>query len=354
MIPKMDSKELSEILGKSQESITQIETDMSLVKKDMSSKLAVIKNEQEYSMQELLNIKELLNGAANNDLRNRIVYARQNWLAGEYDMYGSTVHPKFVRDPNNIFNFVTTVGPVFKNNANVRINTAVSEKFRSILMHDSIAGKDTAFSEFDSPSITLEVEVNVGDLLGSTQFNMIEIAPYLPGSFTINSIEVYKIQSYLTQSILPDYEMTTAIDKVGACRIMLDNKYDLYKFVMNITVNYKNRNGKYPFGLRHLYFYNADFKPDSYVVAKIEKNKYIDWISEDVTIRDQSGLYNSSCAAQGIELYMSYDNELLLYKIGTSKGLAENILSRNTNVLYTKLKLSRSVISLEFENVSGR
>lgn len=354
MIPKMNSKDLSEILGSSQESISKIETDMNVIKHGLADKLTVIKNEQEYSMQELLNISELLNGGTSKDLRNRIVYARQSGLAGTYGIYGSTVHPKFVRDPNNVFNFVTSMGPVFKNNANVRINDITSEKQRAILMHDSIAGKGISFDEYDTADIKLEVEVNVGDLLGDTTFNMIEIAPYLPGSFTINSIDVYKIQSYLTQSILPDYSITLPINKVGACRIMMDQKYSLYKFVMNITINYKNRSGKYPFGLRHLYFYNAEFDPTSHVISRIEKNKFIDWVSEDITVRDQLGLYESTCTSQGVKLYMAYDGSLLQYEIATSKGLAENIIARNTKELYVKQLLSNSVMSLEFDDVADR
>jgi hypothetical protein len=354
MIPKMNSKELSEILRISQGSIAKIEANMNLVKHDLSDKLTVIKNEQEYSMQELLNISELLNGNSSKDLKNRIVYARQSGLGGSYDIYGSTVHPKFVKDPNNIFNFITSMGPVFKNNANVRINGTASEKYRSILMHDSIAGKSVAFGEYDTADIKLEIEVNVGDLLGDTMFNMIEIAPYLPGSFTINSIDVYKIQSYLTQSVLPAYSMTLPIHKAGACRIMMDQKYSLYKMVMNITINYKNRNGKYPFGLRHLYFYNGEFDPNSHVIAKIDKNKFIDWISEDIVIRDQLGLYESTCTSQGVKLYMVYSDGLLQYEVAPSKGLTENIIARNTKELYVKQPLFCSVISLEFADIVNR
>lgn len=354
MIPKMNSKELSEILNESQESIAQIESGMNLMKSDLTNKLAVIKNELEYSMQELLNIQELLNGAASHDITKRIVFARQSSLAGKFDIYGSTVHPKFVREPNNIFNFSTVMGPVFKNNANVRINDVASEKQRAILMHDSIAGKGIAFNEYDSPIIKLEVEINVGDLLGDTQFNMIEIAPYLPGSFTIESIEVYKIQSYLTQATFPDYTMALPINKVGACRIMMDAKYSLYKFVMNITVNYQNRNGKYPFGLRHLYFYNAEFDPDSHVIAKIEKSRYIDWVSEDITVREQLGIYDSNCTSLGTKLYMAYEGGLLQYEIVTSKGLAENIIARNIKELYVKQPLIRSMMSLEFKDIADR
>lgn len=354
MIPKMNSKELSEVLGESQESITKIESDMNLVKHDLANKLEVIKNEQEYSMQELLNLSELLNGATSKDLKNRIVYARQSSLAGSYDMYGSTVHPKFVRDPNNIFNFVTSMGPVYKNNANVRINDVASDKHNSMLMHDSITGKGIAFGEYTTANIKVEVEVNVGDMLGDTTFNMIEIAPFLPGSFTINSIDVYKVQSYLTQSTLPDYSILLPINKVGACRIMMDQKYSLYKFVMNITINYKNRNGKYPFGLRHLYFYNAEFDPNSHVIAKIDKSKFIDWVSEDITVRDQSGVFASTCVAQGVKLFMSYDNNLLQYEIATSKGLNENIIARNTKELYVKKLLNSCVMSLEFNTISDR
>jgi hypothetical protein len=354
MIPKMNSKELSEILGASQESIARIEADMNVVKHDLSRKMAVIKNEQEYSMQELLNISELLNGTTSKDLKNRIVYARQSGLGGSYDIYGSTVHPKFVRDPNNVFNFITAMGPVFKNNANVRINGTANEKYRAVLMHDSIAGKSVAFDEYDTADIKLEVEVNVGDLLGDTMFNMIEIEPYLPGSFTINSIDVYKIRSYLNQSVLPDYSITLPIHKAGACRIMMDQKYNLYKFIMNITIDYKNRSGKYPFGLRHLYFYNGEFDPNSHIIAKIEKNKFIDWISEDIVVRDQLGLYKSTCTSQGVKLYMVYSDGLLQYEVAPSKGLTENIIARNTKELYVKQPLFRSTMSLEFADVANR
>ena len=354
MIPKISSKEMSEILAQSKESIVNIENDMNATKADLSNKLLVIKNEQEYAIQELASLKELLTDGAGNDLRNKIVFARQSGLGGKYDMFGTTIHPAFTKTPNNIFNFGTSAGAIFKNNANVRINNKVSESAKAMLMHDSIAGKGVAFAEYDSPTLKLEVELNVGDLLGDTAFNMIELAPFLPGSFTINSVEVYKIQSYMTQATLPDLQISQPITKVGASRILLDARYSLYKCVFNITLHYKNRNGKYPFGLRHLYFLNADFNRESYVVARIEKNRFIDWISDDLYVRDQNRQYKSSCAAEGIKVYMSYNNDILEYEVLTSKGLSENIIARNTKELYVKIPLTRGMISISFDKIADR
>ena len=178
-----------------------------------------------------------------------------------------------------------------------------------MLMHDSIVGKSISFEEFDTPDITIEIEINPSDLLGATNFNIIEILPYIPGSFDITGIKVFTMQDYRTNNTtVASLTIMNTISDVGASRIMIDQTRELWKIILNVHVNFSNSNNKYPFGLKHIYFLKGDYNPNSNIVFKVTKNKYIDWISEDIIIHDQNGKYESTCSEQNIKLYMEYND----------------------------------------------
>ena len=354
MIQKINSKEIMDVLQKSQDSIKDIENNVATAKLELNKRLEVIKNEQEYSAQELANIKNMLADGARKSIDNKIVLVKSDIVSGAYEKFGCSIHPAFIKTPTNIFNFDTVAGAIFKDNANVKINDTVKESYKSILMHDSIVGKSVAFEEFDSPELTLEVAVNPDDLLGSTDFNIIEIMPFLPGSFSIERIQVFTMQDYKTNSMLPATEIINTIDDVGISRIMIDKTRTLYRCVFDIKLNFRNANGKYPFGLKHLYFLKGSYDPDSKIIVKKTTDNFIDWISEDITVVDQSGKIETTCTEEKVKLFMSYSGDVPSFEIATSKGLTQNSIARNIKEFFIQIPLVRSINSLRFKTIAER
>ena len=274
---------------------------------------------------------------------------------GEFDSYGLTVHPKFLRTPSNIFNFRMQTGPVYKNNALVRINGKEKLEYQGMLMHDAIDQKYAAFEELDTDTVELEIEVDPNNLLGATAFNTIEFLPFIPGSFTINRIDIYTMQDYKTKDLdTPSYSVLSSFDHVGPSRLLLENTFDLYKCVFQIQLHFKNANEKFPFGFRHIYFLNADYNMDSSIILPIHKDTYIDWVSEDIQIRDQYGYRETTCTEEKIKSYMSYINGNLDFQIGTSKGLLQRTIPKNIHDMYVHIPLTKSLISIKFNTIATR
>ena len=123
---------------------------------------------------------------------------------------------------------------------------------------------------------------------------------------------------------------------------------------LGVYLNFRNSNGKYPFGIKHLYFLNANFNPNSYAVFKIQENKYIETISENVIITDQTGTVESSCTEENMELYIDWTNGIGIDSIATSKGLTINPVVRDTNTFYVYYPILRSTMAFQFESVTLR
>lgn len=356
MIKKTTSTDLMNILEESQQSFSDLETNINNLQKELERKIVIVKNIQEYNNSELLNIKEiLLNNKLNNDIDNTIVLSNTQIESGIYDVYGTTVHSAFLKTPYDIFNFGSVTGKIFKDNANVKINNIVKEEYTNILMSDENINKQFVFEEYDTPDVKIEIEINPEDLLGSTGFNAIEFLPFIPGSFSINKIEIYTMQDYQNNNTtIPSFTMTNNLQNIGANRLLMDKTRDLWKIVFNIYVNYKNLNGMYPFGLKHLYFLKGNFNPNSNVIFKVTKDNYIDTISEDIIMHDQNGKYETTCTEQGIKLYMSYMSGVLDYKIETSQGLTQNPINRNIKEFYVSMPILKSINSITFKSITTR
>lgn len=355
MIQKMSSKDIMDLLEESQNSIKDIELNVNDMKSELEKRLSIIKNVQEYTQESIIDIKELLSDGLNDSVENIILLSQQENAEGLYDKYGSIIHPAFIKTPTNVFNFGTITGKIFKNNANVKINDTIKEEYTNMLMDDSITGKSVTFEEFDEPNITIEIEINPSDLLGATDFNIIELLPYIPGSFDITGIKIFTMQDYQTNN--PDVASLTivnTIEEVGASRIMIDKTRELWKFILDVHINFQNSNGKYPFGLKHLYFLKGDYNTESNIIFKVIKDKYIDWISEDIIIHDQNGRYETTCNEQNIKLYAEYNNGVFSFEIATSKGLTQNPIPRNIKEFWVSMPIIRSINSIKFKEISTR
>ncbi len=336
-----------------QDSITQIDKDINYMKSGLAKRLELIRNVQSFNSLQAMLLKESVNGGEASNGRTKFLLAKADTVNGIYDTYGLTVHPKFIREPINVFNIASAAGFIYKNNANVFVDNALRQDLNDMLIEDSIAEKGVAFAYFDHPEILLEVKLDEKDALGSTDFNIIEFLPYIPGSFTINAISVYTTQSHRDGKIAPDFYIMHELKDFSAGRIMIDQTRSLYRCVFSITLNYKNEDGMYPFGMKHLYFLKGDYNQKSSIVFKASHGRYIDTIGENIRVIDQNGEYDSTCAAEGIKLYMDYDGYNPRYEIATSQGLIENPLTKNIKEFYVSMPVDRSITSIEFTDIKS-
>lgn len=353
-VNKVSSKQLMGLLDESRNRIASLESNVTTMKLNLDSRLSVIRNMQELEEQRMTELTSMLENGKWVEQANKVVLTRANVVEGVYSQFGSTIHPRFLKEPTDVFNFRAVNGYAYKDNASFMINDISKPKYIAALMNDSITGQDICFEEFDSPDITISIKVNPGELLGTTACNVIEIVPYLPGSFDINTLQLFSLQGYYMQDETAASEMPNKISKVGICRLLLDNTYNLYELRMNIHLNFKNGNGRYPFGLKHLYFLNGDMNTDSYIVTKMTQNKYIDTISENISIVDQTGTVNTTCRDENITIWMDWSNGTGIDSIATSKGLTSNPVPRDIKEFFVYMPIQRSTMSFQFNSITLR
>ena len=356
-IRKLSSKDLNEVLHNAEASITKMQEEVEIIKADTAEKMNVLKNEQEYAISELQKLSIILQDSSDHNkvrgINNKAVLATGENLLGTYDTFGSTVHRKFIRQPVNVFNLITTNGPMFRDNVDVKINGEKRERYKHMLMHTASSGKGISFEEFNSPYLTLEIEIDAGNLLGDTHFNVIEIDPFLAGSFNIKEMNVYELHRDPTKEE-PECSAKN-LRRIGPSRFIMDRKYELLKIEMKIELLFKNGSGKFPFGIKHLYFLNADFVPDSFIIAKINKNNFIETISEKIFIKDQFGKRETTTHDEDIKLYLSVTNGILEYELEPSNHQMSNIIARNTREFYVHIPLQNSaIVSVEFDEIITR
>lgn len=355
MIQRLTSKELMELFEKSQHELTNLHNEISVARDNIETETNIIRNILEYTTKEIQSLSNKVVASNLQTSSNIFILTDTINTAGLYDSYGVSIHPKLLKTPRDIFNIKLATGYLYKNNATVSINGKNDASYLGMLMNDTIENAPAAFGEFDSPELTISIKVNPNDLLGDTKFNTIELLPYIPGSFSIKRIDIYTMQDYKTKDTLtPSVTITPATNTVGPSRILLDTSYLLYKIDFQIELKFKNGVNKYPFGLRHVYFTQADYNPDSYIILPIERETYIDYISEDIIVTDQYGKRKTTCKAEGIEIYMFYNNGSLDFEVATSKGLSINTIPKNVYNLFVKVPITKGISTLEFTDIRTR
>lgn len=334
-----NSSEFMETFDNAVEKLDTVEQEIKKAESVFLSRLSLFNYQQEYTSQVVNSLYHKLNQGAKTD---KIVFAHTEKLGGIYDTYGITIHPAFIRTPNNILNFKSSTGPIFKNNMTVSVNGAEDKDFKYMLMHDDIAEKGICIKEYSSNNLTLDISLSKAGAIGDMKMNTIEILPYLFSSFDITKMEIYE-----KGSSSPAHRLTNLID-VGAARYILSEKVSLSRIVMNINLKYKNpRTNKYVFGLQHLYFLNADFNKDSYVVVRTERNKQIEYVYDNLLIGSQFGTASQTTATEmGIEFYLDYTNSQLMKKIETSTKELPSYISMNAKALFIKVPVTMPMISI--------
>lgn len=291
---------------------------------------------------------------------NKILFADTNKVLeanSNYEKYGNCIHPKIMGNLDNLLNFNSAAGYIFKNSATVSINEEVKEEYIDVLKHDTILNKMPTFYQYSSDTITLTIEFSDNPIVGSATCNAIEISPFLAGASILKNVTIITTPGtqLSNKAIVIDYDQP-----LEDTRILFDNTYSIKTMVLNFKLTFVNNLGMYPFGLRHIYLYNANFDTkNSNIVIKNEYKNLIKYINDNIVISDQSAdevgnrysKHNTTCSEMDIKLYSYLSNGNLLYPIETHARDIVNQISRNTKVFYADIPVKKAMYSIEFLKV---
>lgn len=353
MIPKENSYQMMQRFAKAESDIQLIQQNIDSIQVQNEKKLAVVQAVQQYSlwkMQQL--ITRIGSGVAQSD---RIVFADENYIvAGNYGIYGQTIHPAFVGTPRNVLNFQTNAGYVYRDIATVTINDEIKDEYCDILKHDSILDQSPVFNRYTSNDVTLTISLN-SSVVSDRTTNVIELCPFLPGSFTILSMTITAksgaVEQYTDEKTVEEH---INISEVGAMRICLTNAIPLASVTLHIRIDYQDNQNTYPFGFKHIYFYHANFSSTSSVVVLLEKNGYIDYVSEDILFQTQWGSAESTCKAEDVKSYLYYTNGVLQNEIATMNNSIQNYIPQNVKKIYVSIPIKTGMIAFEFKSLGIR
>lgn len=291
---------------------------------------------------------------------NKILFADANKVLeanSNYEKYGNCIHPKIVGNLDNLLNFNSAAGYIFKNSATVSINEEVKEEYIDVLKHDTILNKMPTFSQYSSDTVTLTIEFPDNPIVGSATCNAIEISPFLAGASILKNVTIITTPGtqLSNKAIVVDYDQP-----LEDTRILFDNTYSIKTMVLNFKLTFVNNLGMYPFGLRHIYLYNANFDTkNSNIVIKNEYKNLIKYINDNIVISDQTAdevgnrysKHSTTCSEMDIKLYSYLSNGNLLYPIETHARDIANQISRNTKVFYADIPVKKAMYSIEFLKV---
>lgn len=342
--------------------IDSMNSELKTVESKIEQKLNIISTYNTYISGEISDLKTKKLGETNktsvifgyNQDKNKIV-------GGNFGLYGNTIYPAFVKIPSDVFNYNSATGSVYKKSGIVEFydrdsttqelsNKDTKIVYADILKDDAVknADKTDVFKTFNTNRITLAVQVASGlASINRSEFNMIEINPYLPGSFDIEEIRIYTVDQYYKNDMLvPDKTIEDLYEDVGTSRIMVGDTYNMYRVEFDIKLKFQN-NG-FPFGLKSLHFYKADMDAENdTVIVEIDKNDYIASVGQDITIIKPDGEENTTTDRYGVKYYMFYDNGVLQTPLS-------NPISRNITKFYAEIPLRESLTGIIFNSIKLR
>ena len=369
MIKKENSRMLMDRIDATIQDIANIKQDMALLEKQMSTKLSILQAYTQLAGSIAGAIEDIEEKAKTQDT---VVFMldKDNIIGGAYSMYGHTIHPQMAGLSDQMFNFITDTGPLFKDNATVTFeyettevenNTSVTKtvqdceyQYCDLLKHEADPSKKDVFKTFPVNHIKMTVALRPTNLIGNTYCNLLEICPYLPGSFTINKINVWTLEQYLSGQEMDEFnaEEINSDDSpyvnVGPERISLDKTYQIWKAEFDITINVGTEYDGYPFGLRHLYFYNAQMDTqNSYIICKIHKDNYIDKLPTSEIISTPSGkkIFREECL-----YYAAFENNTLQVPLKNTQERQ----ARNLKDIYIYIPIKEPVKAITFDHFITR
>lgn len=358
----LNSQEYNEMFRSASETFDQELIKRDLAIKNMNKKLMIIDYANEFMERKLNQIEESTkNNYASTSGYNSQVVSFDASYGTTYNKFGATVHPKFKKEPIDIFNLKLTTGnTMFKNSLKCIVDGRQIDdeddeyNYVNFLIADNSIDKKIMFNEhylnkgenkLDKALLKIEyyIDPNSKLSLGMSRFNVIEVDPYIYGAYNIDSIEIFTLSE--TEGIISETPIKSlgGISNIGKTRIILDEKVKFSKvtFVFDLTnvETHKNHDIIYPFGLRHIHFYEADFIEDSYVIVPIRANDYIEYIHNDITIYHAGDTLETTCDFYDIEFYTDFINNTLTGKVYTSSEAQSYRITKNTKILYAKIPL---------------
>ncbi len=354
MIQKMSSAEINNIMTEAKDQLKELNKDFKLAKEDIANKLNIIKYETEYTD---LQIDRILKGNYQKQPGLTACATIEDSYNGYFIKYGNTIHSEVTKPPLNVFNLEVSAlnEAYFREDVEVAINNRFEDKYKSILKHDLLQ-KDLVFDTYPEQELTIKIQLSdLATILGPTKCNVIEIDPYLPGSFDIKELRIYEFTEGGAENSTP--YIASNIKDVGIQRLVLNKKINFFKVEMDIKINhesYKNSSVVYPFGLKHIFFYDMDFKSNSYLIAEITSDDFIYFVKDDIILKTPYGDYPTTVTNEQIELYLDKENDTLTTRIDPSTS--DNIIgiARNVNTIYAKVPLQpdSNLIGIKFNIVN--
>lgn len=332
----LNSQEYNDIFKGAQE---KFDTEMLKREKTMSNmakKLMIINYANEF----INNKIDRLNAGIyyNNKLK---VFDKN--ITGAFNQYGYMVHPQYKSEPIDIFNLKLTDGnSMFKNSLKCQVNDRDNDTYINLLVNESSMYKEILFEETIDSKIKISYELNSKVSLGTMRFNVIEIDPYIAGAYNIDKIEIYTMDTS-TATVKSTPTMTIEkIDEIAKTRIILDRKTKFSKVVFHFSINFESEiNGVkiYPFGLKHIHFFEANFIESSCAIVPIHSNDYFEYIYNDIVLYSAQGKIETTAEYYNIEFYTDYDNNTLTGRVYTSSEAQAYRIIKNTKTLYAKIPL---------------
>lgn len=338
----LSSQEYNDMFKKAADTFNEEMAKRDILIHNMSKKLMIINYANEF-IENYLN-KNLVNSP------NRIT-TFGNDLGGSFNQYGYVIHPKFKTNPIDIFNLKLMTGQtMFKNSLVCKVNgvegnedNGINDMYSNILVSDNSIEKKIFFEELTDRTLTIEYVLNNRVSLGMTRFNVIEIDPYIYGAYTLKGIDIYSLDEYNGTVAETPLKSISRMDNIGKTRIILDEKVKFSKVVFTFDLEsvktQKNNVDVYPFGLKHIHFYEADFLEESTVIVPIVADDYIEYIYNDIILYNSNMPIYSTTDYYGIEFYTDYINNTLTGKVYASSDAAAYRIAKNTKVLYAKVPL---------------
>lgn len=334
MIYKDSTIDFYKILNEASTTLTETQDAVVLLKDDLSEKINLIQIKLEY--------EHYLNQLNNSNVYKSYTYSKllcqDHELTGEFERYGSCIHPATITEPENIFNIIThNQIAFFREDVLVKIN-GIHEKYNNnILKHDLISDKQIFNRTYDNKLVTLEISIDNSNPLGKTLFNTIEFDPFLEGSFSIKQLKI------LPKNTIDNEEIIIGpIKNITKERYILDKKIDFEKITMDIEINYSIHNNgdiQYPLILNHIYFYNTNYKNKCNVQTRFECNKNISSIKDATSIKTQEGEESISLTDKEIHLYADYTNGKYDLEIHPSYENKKYEIAKNTKEVFLAMDL---------------
>lgn len=343
MIPKMSSQDLNEEFSNKKEKIDEITLTIQEFQENINKKLMVLN----YIM-EATNRKCDVLGAGISVDKTLISFENNLYNSGMFEQYAYEIHPKFKSTPIDIFNLsLPNGGSMFKQSMTCTVNGINSKEWITVLQTEDNPNKKIVFDEYYSDTVVVEYTLDNTMSWGTSRFNVIEVDPYMPGMYDIESIECYGID---TKNIITNEPIKTIsnVNNIGKTRIILDEKIKFSKIRFTFKNNFKsdmNGNAIYPFGIKHILFKEADFVSNSTAIIQATFDEYVEYVYSDITLHTVNEKINTTCDAYGIEAYATYENGTLLNKIKLSSSAGAYRIAKNTRSIYFKVPLLVSNIA---------